>query len=130
MKANFGELDDITRKFILNEYEAEQHSGNPYISQHLSKAGKQIFPELMKNAILSGDAESLEMSLKYPKYWNEKEEYTRNGITRERKINVDQAAERLAFAEFNTWYVRGLTKRLLSEGIEKCQIYRAKDAKW
>lgn len=130
MKANFEEVDDVTRKFMLEEFELEQRSGIPYISPRLSDTGRIIFPELMRKAIISGDSESLEISLKRQEYWNEKEEYTRNGITRERKINLNQVTEQLAFSEFNTWYVRGLAKRLLAEGIEKCQIYRVKDAKW
>ena len=130
MKANFEELDEETRKYMLQEFEAEQNSGNPYISPLLSDIGKEAFPELMRDAIKSGDDESLAESLSKQEYWNEKEEYTRDGITRQRKINFKQAAERLAFTEFNTWYVRGLAKKLIDEGKKKCEIYRAKDAKW
>ncbi len=130
MKSDFEELDDETRKFMLQEFDIEQSSINPYISPRLSDIGKKIFPELMKKAIISGDAESLETSLRRQDYWKEKEVYTRNGVTKERIINYQQASEQLAFSEFNTWYVRGLSKKLLTKGIEKCQVYRVKDAKW
>ena len=38
-----------------------------------------------------------------------------------------RAAVILARVEFDTWYVRGLCRRLLEEGEEHCQIYRAWD---
>ncbi len=130
MKANFEELDEETRKFILEEFETEHNSGNPFTSQLLSDTGREVFPEFMKKAIMSGDEEFLTISLSKEEYWKEKQEYTRNGITRERRINFNQTAERLGFSKFNTWYVRGLAKKFIAEGVEKCQVYRAKEAKW
>ena len=32
--------------------------------------------------------------------------------------------------EFNTWYVRGLCLRLVDEGVDLCQAYRAAESKW
>jgi len=52
MKANFEELGDVTRKFMLEEFELEQSSGIPYISPRLSDTGRKIFPELMRKAII------------------------------------------------------------------------------
>ncbi len=46
MKANFEELDEETRKYMLQEFEAEQNSGNPYISPLLSDIGKEGFQNL------------------------------------------------------------------------------------
>jgi len=130
MKANFEELDQKTREFMLEEFETEQSSGNPYISPLLSDSGREVFLELTKKAIVSEDEEFLSISLSKQEYWKEKQEYTRDGITREKRINFNQAAERLGFSEFNTWYVRGLAKKLITEGVRKCQIYRAKKPKW
>ncbi|MCK4418998.1 hypothetical protein KAV79_04255 [Candidatus Aerophobetes bacterium] len=130
MKANFEELDEKTREFMLEEFEAEQNSGNPFTSQLLSDIGGKVFPGLMKKAIVSEDEEFLSISLSKQEYWKEKQEYTRDGITREKRVNINQAAERLGFSEFNTWYVRGLAKKLIAEGVERCQVYRAKEAKW
>jgi hypothetical protein len=53
----------------------------------------------------------------------------RSGIRRMRKINPEKAAEELAITEFNTWYVRGLARRLMEEGEEICEVYRA-DGAW
>ena len=123
MKANFEELDKETRKFMLEEFEAEQNSGNPFTGQLLSDTGGEVFPEFMKKAIISGDEEFLIISLSKKKYWKEK--YPRG----EKEMNINHVAERLGFSEFNTWYVRGLARKLITEGVKKCQIYRAKKAK-
>ena len=57
MKAQFEELDDQTRKYMLEEFEKEQKSGNPYTSSRLSNIGKEVFPSFMKETILNGDEE-------------------------------------------------------------------------
>lgn len=130
MKANFEELDEKTRQYIREEFEREQKSDNPYISLRLSPDGKRLFPKLMRDAIYSGDEETFKRELCKKQYFNDTEQYERNGERKERKINYEQASEQLAFSEFNTWYVRGLTKKLIDEGIKKCQIYRLKQPKW
>ena len=89
-----------------------------------------MFPGLTRKAIVSEDEEFLSISLSKQEYWKEKQQYTRDGITREKRINLNQSAERLGFSEFNTWYVRGLAKKLITEGVRKCQRYGAKEARW
>jgi hypothetical protein len=113
---------------MLKEFHAEEGAGNPYRSPRLSPAGLLAFPGAMAEAILHGDEETLVQALSSPEYWNPTELYTRSGVTRERVINPAKAAEFLAWTEFNTWYVRGLARRLLDEGEELCQVYRAAPA--
>ena len=130
MAMNFEELDDTTRRYMLQEFEAEIASDNPYFGRNLSAAGRAAFTELMRAAINEGNEETLGAALNRPVLWNEKETYERNGVLRERRINVRQASERLALTEFNTWYVRGFARRLLDEGETRCQAYRAAQPKW
>ncbi len=125
---NFEELDEITRNWMLNEFHAEEASGNPYRSSRLSPQGLSVFPIAMENAIRHGNEETLGRSLSNPEYWNPTETYVRSGVTRERKVNPEKAAEFLAYTEFNTWYVRGFARRLIEEGEERCQVYRAAPA--
>ena len=103
---------------------------NPYFGKNLSAAGRAAFPELMRAAINRGNEETLGAALNRPGFWNAKEPYERNGVLRERRINVRQASERLALTEFNTWYVRALGRRLMDEGEEHCQAYRAAQPQW
>lgn len=41
MRANFEELDKKTRKYMPKEFEKEQKSATPYISERLSELGKK-----------------------------------------------------------------------------------------
>lgn len=126
----FEELDTVTRKYMLEEFEKEQSSGNPYCPKVLSQAGKSHFTNLVSEAILSSNEETLIQSLSNPMYWNPTETFIRDGVVRERRVNVRQAAERLGLTEFNTWYVRGLAKRLIDEGVIQCEVYRGAMPKW
>ncbi len=122
MAMNFKELDTPTREHMLAAFEAEE-AGGPYRSQVLSAAGLAAFPELMRDAIQSGDESTLGAALARDDFWEERDGGGRT-------VNVRQSAERLALTEFNTWYVAGLARRLQSEGETECQVYRAANPKW
>ncbi len=130
MSMNYEELDRKTRTFMLSEFEAEERSSTPYRSKALSPMGLEYFPSFMREAIQLGNEESLFQTLNNLDYWEPLEQYLRNGILRSRQRNISQTAQRLALTEFSTWYVRGFAKRLLDEGVEKCQIYRGEMPKW
>lgn len=125
---NFEELDEITRKWMLDEFVKEEKSGKPYRSLRLSALGLNVFPKEMEKAIINGNEETLARALSNPAYWQTEETYVRSGRTYLRKINPTKAAEFTAYTEFNTWYVRGLTRRLMEEGEELCEVYRAAPA--
>jgi hypothetical protein len=114
------ELDQTTRRYMLSAFEDEEASGNPYRSQSLSTAGRQAFPDLMREAIRSANEGSLDHALLNHDYWLQSD--------RRGRLNMQDAARRLAVGEFNTWYVRGLALRLLDEGEEYCEVYRAAPA--
>lgn len=130
MPMNFEELDEKTRRCMLLEFEAEEASGKAYRGRNLSAAGRTAFPALMREALKTGNEETLASALANPSQWNPTEVYVRDGVPRTRSVNTNQAAERLAVTEFNTWYVRGLAKRLMDEGVKQCQVYRAAEPKW
>ena len=130
MVMNFEELDTTTRRYMLQEFEVEVASEKPYVGRNLSPVGRAAFPDLMREAISTGNEETLGVALNRPELWNRMEPYERSGVLRQRRINVRQASERLALTEFNTWYVRGLAKRLLDEGVTHCQAYRAAEPRW
>jgi len=130
MGMSFEELDDATRRCMIEEFESEELGGRPYRGKDLSTAGLAVFPDLMREAMAKGDDDSLFASMAVASYWKPTETYVLKGVARERKVNIGQAAERLARSEFNTWYVRGLCRRLMDEGVEQCQSYRAALPKW
>ncbi len=84
----------------------------------------------MRDAIGQGTEESLAVALADAGLWEPVETYVRDGVTHERKRNIQQSSERLATTEFSTWYVRGLARQLMDEGVEKCQVCRGAQPKW
>lgn len=117
MMMRFEELDEATRASMLMEFNLEQ-AAVPYLSPTLSLPGQTAFVTLMQEAISNGNEQTLIASLTDARYWNRTN-------ARGARVNVAAAAERLGLTEFNTWYVRGLAKRLLDEGASECQVYRA-----
>ena len=130
MAMHYEELDEKTRAIMLSEFEAEQSGGNPYSSKALSAHGQEVFPQLMRDAIKQGTEVSLAAALADASLWDPMEKFVRDGVPQERKRNIPKSAERLATTEFSTWYVRGLARRLMDEGVEKCQVYRGAQPKW
>lgn len=124
----FEELDAITRKWMLEEFLNEEKSGKPYRSARLSEEGLEIFSKEFEKAIREGNEETLAQALSNPKYWRPTETYVRSGRSHSRQINPIKAAEFLAKTEFNTWYTRGIARKLLEEGEEDCQIIRVAEA--
>jgi hypothetical protein len=124
----FEELDDITRKWMLEEFLAEERSGNPYRSSRLSHSGLEVFPKEMEKSIREGNEETLVQALSNSAYWQALETSHRGVKPYSKSISPRKAAEALAYTEFNTWYVRGFARRLIEEGEKSCQVYRAAPA--
>lgn len=118
MALDLHELDDTTRQFMLREFEVET-AGDHYRSAVLSPSGEQAWIQLMRDAITSGDDVTLARALLNPPG------LLTTHDTRGFVVNQQQAAVRLATTEFLTWYVRGLSARLLEEKVEHVEVYRA-----
>ncbi len=126
----FEELDAITRGHMVREFDAEEAGPQPYRGKGLSPVGIATVPGLIRDGLTSGTEQTLIAALVRAEFWDPTETWVRNGVIRERAVNVRQAAERLGLTEFNTWYVRGLCSRLLVEGVQLCQAYRAAQPRW
>lgn len=132
MAMNFNELNGTTREWMLQRFEAEESSGNPYRSEALSPAGLANWADLMRQAITDPDGNEVTLAARLNRagYWQATETYVREGVSRQRRVNPVQASERLALTEFNTWYVAGLAARLQEEEVARCRVYRAGIPKW
>src|SRR2546423_1007300 len=104
MAMNYEDLDNKTREYMLAEFEKEESGGRPYCSKALSSLGLSVYPDMMREAIKFGNEETLRHALEEESYWDPTEEYTRDGVTRTRRRNISQSAQRLALTEFSTWY--------------------------
>jgi hypothetical protein len=115
---HFEELDDETRRWMSEEFEREQAGPHAYRPRLLSGRGQEVFPDKVRAAIHGGTEVTLADALSDGSYWLAVDR-------RGRRVNVGHRAESLGLTEFNTWYVRGLSRRLLEERVEACEIYRA-----
>jgi hypothetical protein len=122
---NFEELNDGTRSWMLKEFQKEEGNGSPYRSKDMSEHGKSEFPKIMEKAIKTGNEVTLGQELPKASFWLSVSNRYRNGKWIRVTINPRAWAERLALTEFNTWYVRGLSRKLIEEGVEHCEVYRA-----
>jgi hypothetical protein len=124
---SFEELDNMTRRCMLEEFRAEQSSSSPppFRPTNLTPEGGAVFTEIMERALLGGDEQTLAHDLAQPSYWNTVTMEMRKGKLVPVRHKVSDLARRFADTDFNTWYVRGLCKRLLDEGLEECEVYRA-----
>jgi hypothetical protein len=119
----YDDLDEETKLWMLVELREEEARG-PYRSPSLSAKGRDRFLESMEQAIARGSEDSLARDLEPRELWSEYEPSPLGGI---RKTDPVRAAHALAHQEFNTWYVRGLCRRLMEEGERLLQVYRAGD---
>lgn len=110
---------------MLVEFKAEEND-KPYRPTRLNETGRGKFVEMMERAIQTGDIQSLEAEVSAG-CLKSTELRTVNGKTYWAKV-PSNAAHILAHTEFSTWYTKGLARRLIEEGDEKCEVYRAEAA--
>lgn len=126
MALNLVNLDATTRRFMAEEVEYDVVNNKLYFSPRLSTVGAQAYPALLRSAIESGTDESLASELRVVGRLNatEQRKKPKGGFTTA-QVPVT-APETLAEGEFNRFYVRGLCRRAMSEGIATLVVYRAK----
>ena len=125
MALRFENLDARTRQFMLEELDRDAASGSLYLSPRLSERGRQDYPALLREALESGSDISLANSLCFHGRLQETEQRkTRGGV---KTVSVPAtAADMLAEGEFNRYYMRGLCRRALADGIRQVVVYRAR----
>jgi hypothetical protein len=119
-------LDDRTRQLMLDEMEYDVANNQLHVSPFLSGQGQRDYVNLLREAIQSGDDETLAESLR------EHRRILRTLPRRNPKggysisATPENAAQVLAESEFNRYYIRALARRALEDGITELVIYRAK----
>lgn len=115
---HYEELDSTTRRFMLDEFGREVAGGLPYRSRRLTDAGWAAWQPAMREAINEGNEVTLAGSMNKALFWK----------AAKSPASCAGYARTLALTEFSTWYVRGLSARLLKEGVEQCEVYRGEEA--
>jgi hypothetical protein len=119
-------LDDRTRKLMLDEMEYDIAHNQLHISPFLSGQGQHDYPNLLREAIQNGTDETLAEELRSHR------RITRTLPRRRPKGGYAiaaapaNAADLLAESEFNRFYIRALARRAMEDGISDLVIYRAK----
>lgn len=122
----FVNLDDQTRRFMLEEVERDVAANKLYLSPRLSPQGLADFPSLLRQAAASGDDTTLAATLRGSGRMNRTfERKKRSGGITNVTMPVN-APEMLAEGEFNRFYARGLCLRAIADGIKEVVVYRAK----
>jgi hypothetical protein len=119
-------LDDRTRQLMLDEMEYDVAHNQLHISPFLSGQGQRDYANLLREALQSGNDETLAENLRghrrilrtLPRH-NPKGGYSISAIP-------ENAAQVLAESEFNRYYIRALARRAIEDGITELVIYRAK----
>jgi hypothetical protein len=126
MALYFENLDERTRQLMLDEMEYDIAHNQLHISPFLSGQGQRDYAALLREALQSGNDETLAQSLR---------EHRRILRTLPRRnpsggysiaATAENAAQVLAESEFNRYYIRALARRAIEDGISELVIYRAK----
>lgn len=123
MGIRYENLDAITRAHMLDEVGLGGH----YVSPRLTPEGVAAWPSLMQAASKSHNDDWLAQELVNRNFVRAEESYTRDAVTRTRRVNQPHAAQQLAEGEFNRYYLRGLCQRAKQEGKDQLVIYRGKE---
>ena len=126
MALYFENLDERTRQLMLEEVEYDMAHNQLHISPFLSGQGQRDYVHLLREAVQSGNDETLAENLR---------EHRRISKTLPRRkpkggfsiaATPENAAQVLAESEFNRYYIRALARRAIEDGISELVIYRAK----
>ena len=126
MALYFENLDDRTRQLMLEEMDYDIANHQLHISPFLSGQGQRDYENILREALQSGNDETLAESLR---------EHRRILRTLPRRnpnggysiaATAENAAQVLAESEFNRYYIRALARRAIEEGIPELVVYRAK----
>lgn len=122
----YANLDDSTRRYMLDEVAFDMVQGGLYQGRRLNDKGRVRWPSLLKEACSLHNDDWLAIQQKSEGLIKLKE--TRH-YTSGKTVEVDvpiTAAQTLAEGEFNRFYIRGLCRRVIDAGIQSLLVYRAK----
>ena len=119
-------LDDRTRRFMLEELQYDIEHNQLYVSPYLSGQGVHDYPNLLRRALESGNDESLTEDLRKLRR-TERATERRKPTGGFNTVSVpENAPQTIAESEFNRYYIRAVARRALADNIPALIIYRAK----
>lgn len=119
-------LDDRTRRLMLEELQYDQEHNQIYVSPYLSGQGVHDYPNLLRRALETGTADSLAEDLGKLRRTERATERRKPTGGFNTVAVPENAPQTIAESEFNRYYIRALARRALEDRIPALVIYRAK----
>lgn len=117
----FENLDEVTRRYMLIEVEEAVKASQLHMSQRFTTLGREQYPALLREAVRTGNEDSLTTAILKEQLLVEREPYG----TGTRRVPTN-AARTFAEGQFNSFYMRGVCHRAIQAG-NKVEVYRAKE---
>jgi hypothetical protein len=127
MGLRYENLDGDTRQYMVEEVDMDTKQDELYLSSFLSQAGQGDWSLILRDAAVSGSDDTLAGELATRGRLNTfyMKRKPKGGSTQAR-VPIT-ASSTMAEGEFNRYYVRGLCRRAIDEGIPRLEVYRAKE---
>src|SRR4051794_8738876 len=121
------DLDERTRRYMLEEIERDANQGTLYISPRLSNTGAANYPVLLREAAQLHEPAWLAHELNQLNRMQRSEQRRLSGGGFATVAVPETAAQTLAEGEFNRFYARAICRRAIDDGVEKVVIFRARE---
>jgi len=123
---NYDDLEDVTRKMMLEAIEEANESNNIYYSTRFNDLGKQRWLPLLREAANLYNEHWLAFQIEAEVLMKDFEgsRTPSGGYTIKHVPHI--ASETMADGQFNRFYMLGLCKYARQQGINHLEIYRAK----
>jgi len=120
------DLNDAVRRYMLEEVEMDDANGTSYLSKRLHEAGCERWPIILREAVTSGTDVTLAAAIRRDDCLHKQlpRAKPKGGFTMA-AVPVN-APETLAEGEFNRFFVRGLCRLAIDNGVEYLVGYRAR----
>lgn len=119
------DLSPEVRRYMVEEMQMDLAAGKLYISARLNDFGVKSYPSHLETALRTGTDGSFAASL-IGCFHERVERRTPSGGTTTARVPAN-AHETLAEGEMNRFFIRGLCRLAIDEGLQ-LEVYRAKDA--
>ena len=126
MGLHYDDLDEDTRRYMVDEIDRDIADGSIYISNYLNPHGCERWPHILREAATYGTDDSLAAAIRSDNCLKSHVERRKpkGGFTMA-AVPVT-AHETMGEGEFNRYYTRGLCGRAIECGVDELEVYRAK----
>ena len=126
MGLKYSDLDDATRRLMVEEIDADVADGTIYLSRFLSPVGLDAWPIITRQAAENGTDDSLAMEL--GRFSRLNTHYEKRKPTGGMTLSAVPytAPQTMAEAQFNLYVMRALARRAIQTG-QTLVVYRGKE---